>query len=451
MSDPLAGPVRAGGPVRRLNKLPIILAGGVIAVTMFLSMTSISGMNNRGMNGGDQATRATLPTQSYVDKWLSDKPNGVIGEAVAAEPEIVVEPYDEPTAEELAAAAQSYETVEDVDPKIAIQAKHEEAVEKAMFAERQRILEEQMQRQQMAIRSPSTVAFSPKMEDNKSQANMGQQQASDPADALVGMMAGLQQNMGSGGSTGGNSGAGSLIAGLGLGGDNSEAEAWKHRDHKNGFIQGGGGTENYLNKSRNAALGKTEIKAGTTIPAVMITGANSDLPGQMLAQVSSNVWDSIDGTHVLIPQGARLVGRYDSAVQYGQNRLLVVWDRVIYPDGSSLDLDAMQGQDKSGNSGFKDKVNNHFGRIFGSALLMSAITAGIETSVDVEVGTNGEIFRSEVADQLGEVATEMLRKNLRIAPTIEIRAGYRFGVMVNKDIILPPYKPMQTAIRQLNQ
>lgn len=443
MSDPLAGPIQAGHPVKRLNKLPLILLASVVAVALFLTVTSISQMNNRNLGNADHGTKSTIPTQSYVEKWLADKPNGVIGEAYAEELEVQVVEVEAPVEvpEYVMPSSTDVAPITE-DPTIALQAKHGEAIEKIILAERQRILENQMTRKQMAIKSPVAVSFTPKMEEDETNVSVAPTDATSPESAIIDMMASMQ----SGGGAGGNP-----LANFGVGGDSHADEVWRHLDHKNGFIQSNGGVDNYLDKSRNAALGKTEIKAGTTIPAVMITGVNSDLPGQMLAQVSSNVWDSIDGSHVLIPQGARLIGRYDSAVQYAQNRLLVVWDRLIFPDGSSLDLESMQGHDRSGSSGFKDKVDNHFGRIFGSALLMSAITAGIETTVEVEVGTDGEIFRSEVADQLGEVATEMLRKNLNISPTIEIRAGYRFGVMVNKDIILPPYRPMQTAIRKLSQ
>ena len=115
-----------------------------------------------------------------------------------------------------------------------------------------------------------------------------------------------------------------------------------------------------------------ELKAGTLIQASLLTAINSELPGQVIAQVTRNVWDTKDSEYVLIPQGTRLIGRYDSGISYGQNRVLVAWDRLIYPNGQSLRLEGMLGVDRAGQSGFRDKVNNHYLRTFGSCLLYTS-------------------------------------------------------------------------------
>ncbi len=201
-----------------------------------------------------------------------------------------------------------------------------------------------------------------------------------------------------------------------------------------------------LNNARTAGQ-EFEIKTGTVIPAVMITGINSDLPGNIIAQVSQNVYDSTSGQNLLIPQGAKLFGEYDSRVIFGQNRVLVAWNRLIYPDGSAITLPAFQGSDMAGNAGFKDKVNNHYFRIFGSAILMSLVTGATTYAVDGATSGSSEdeaslqsSMTTALAQQLGEATTALLEKNLSIKPTLEIRAGFQFNVVITKDIIFEsPY------------
>lgn len=125
-----------------------------------------------------------------------------------------------------------------------------------------------------------------------------------------------------------------------------------------------------------------ELKTGTIIPGLMVTGINSDLPGNIIAQVSQNVFDTATGRQLLIPQGGKLLGVYDSRVIYGQERVLVAWNRLVFPDGSAVTLGAMPGSDMAGNAGYTDEVNNHYLRIFGSAILMSMITGGMSYSMD---------------------------------------------------------------------
>ena len=182
------------------------------------------------------------------------------------------------------------------------------------------------------------------------------------------------------------------------------------------------------------------LRAGAVIAGVMISGINSDLPGQVTAQVAQAVYDTETGRQLLIPQGTRLIGAYESKVIYAQRRIFVAWQRLVFPDGRVLDIDAMAGADPAGYSGFQDKVNNHYLRTFGSALLMSGIVAGVTLgdkprSVD-EVPSISEEARRQLAIQIGSVATKQLERNLNISPTLEIRPGYRFNIMVNKDLEL---------------
>ncbi len=208
---------------------------------------------------------------------------------------------------------------------------------------------------------------------------------------------------------------------------------------KKDFIQSAGYAGEYLMHTKKKPISEFEIKAGTVIPAALMTGINSDLPGNIIAQVRENIYDTVTGEHVLIPQGARLIGQYNSQVSLGQNRALVIWTRLIFPDGSSLNLDKMQGVDSAGYAGFEDKVNHHYWRIYGNAFLLSLVGAGYELlNDDSDSDEARDKVASGIGQQLTQVTTEMMRKNINIQPTIEIRPGYKFNVLVLKDIILTP-------------
>lgn len=192
-----------------------------------------------------------------------------------------------------------------------------------------------------------------------------------------------------------------------------------------------------------------ELRAGWVIPGVMISGINSDLPGQIVGQVSQDVYDTATGKYLLIPHGTRLVGTYSSDISYGQEGVIIVWQRLVFPDGKTLDLGSMPGADMAGYSGFRDQVNNHYFRIFGNALLLSGITATIAYSQDRNQSNNNSNqapnMSSEMSAALGQVfgqtIAQVVQKNLNIAPTLEIRPGYRFNIMVTKDLAFTkPYK-----------
>jgi len=188
------------------------------------------------------------------------------------------------------------------------------------------------------------------------------------------------------------------------------------------------------------------LRAGFIIPATLISGINSDLPGQIIGQFSQNVYDTATGRYLLIPQGSRLVGSYSNNVAYGQSHVLIAWQRIVFPNGNTLDIGAMPGADGIGEAGFEDQVNNHYLRIFGSAILMSGITAGVSLSQDHNANsiysqpTTSSIISESLGQQLGTTTTQMINKNLNISPTLEIRPGFRFNVMCVKDLALTqPY------------
>lgn len=200
-----------------------------------------------------------------------------------------------------------------------------------------------------------------------------------------------------------------------------------------------------LGAQMEAPRGRYELRAGAVIPATMLSGINSDLPGQITAIVAQDVRDTAIGRHVLIPQTSRLVGTYGSDVKYGQERVLVAWQRIVFPDGKALDIGAMPGADGAGYAGFKDLVNNHRFRLFANAILMSGIMAGI-ASTQPEPGDRGSSFSGALSEalgqQLGQLTEEMIRKEMDVSPTIEIRPGYRFNVQVTKDLTFNgPYVP----------
>ncbi|GAB6194293.1 TrbI/VirB10 family protein [Desulfocastanea catecholica] len=196
-------------------------------------------------------------------------------------------------------------------------------------------------------------------------------------------------------------------------------------------------------------LGRSfEIKTGTVIPGIMVSGINSDLPGNLIAQVSQNVYDTATGYRLLIPQGSKLYGVYDSRVVYGQSRVLIAWNRLNFPDGSAVTLGAMPGADMSGYAGHEDQVDNHYLRIFGSSLLMSLITGSTSYAMD-NVSNNSDnsdgtsvqdAMAAALAAQMGQTTLSLLQKNLNIKPTLEIRPGYQFNVIVTKDVVFKePY------------
>ena len=203
-------------------------------------------------------------------------------------------------------------------------------------------------------------------------------------------------------------------------------------------------SQNRLAARREEPSSPFELKAGTIIPATMIGGVSSDLPGQILGQVSENVYDTAAGRFILIPQGAKLVGTYDNSVTTGQERVLVAWTRIIFPDASALDLGKMPGADEGGFAGFHDEVDDHFLKVFGNALLLSVMSAGVQLSQgNANNQTSGLTTQQTIAaalgQQLGQLGQETARRNMQVQPTLEIRPGYRFVVMVTKDIVLRPW------------
>jgi type IV secretion system protein VirB10 len=179
------------------------------------------------------------------------------------------------------------------------------------------------------------------------------------------------------------------------------------------------------------------VQAGSVISAALITGIRSDLPGTITAQVTQNVYDSVTGSHLLIPQGSRLIGEYDSQISFGQNRALLAWDRLILPDGRSIQLDRLPGADVGGYSGLQDGVNQHWGGMLRAALISTLLSAG------AEVGSSNDddlvrALRQGMSESIGRTGQDLVRRQMGVQPTLTIRPGFQLRVIVTRDIVMAP-------------
>ena len=215
------------------------------------------------------------------------------------------------------------------------------------------------------------------------------------------------------------------------------------QDEKNQFLSERRLSDTHLSTSLIPAASKYELMAGTVIPGLMLTGINSDLPGQIVGQVSQNIYDSVMGRYLLLPQGAKVVGLYDSKVTYGQERVLVVWNRIILPNGKSISLEGMPGVDMSGYAGMKDKVNNHYLKLLSGVVFGSILGAGAQVAYGDYQNVNpefGQLALQGAAQNINQAGQKITQKNLNIQPTLEIRPGLRFSIFVTKDMTLEPYR-----------
>ena len=212
------------------------------------------------------------------------------------------------------------------------------------------------------------------------------------------------------------------------------------QDRKAAFVTGGARTPTINSGQLTAPAGHYVVMAGSTIAAALITGLSSDLPGQVVAQVTEDVFDSPTGRTKLVPQGTRLIGSYDAHVGYGQSRALVVWIRLILPDGRSLDLDRLVGTDAAGQSGFADRVNRHTGKLLEAGLLSTLF--GVGSSVATGGGNNNDIafaIRDSAGQSVQRAGDKLVEHQLDVQPTITIRPGARVRVLVSRDLVLAPW------------
>jgi len=400
--------------VRRVNNLPLYLVGGGLG--MFLLMMGVVGIERANKS---QSTTQSLPEKHGDSLQLAasitgSQTDGMVPAAVTSAPTApLVVPISIPDDLEKPPLPKRLKETAATDPMAA------------------RIEQEKMQLFENAVKSKSAVAFptttaqgdSDKREQLMQKIDTAKQQLASADDANSAFKARLAQLHGDGAvQESANSAHNSLTAF-----DSKDKDRWK------------------LSSQLEAPASPYSLRAGFVIPATLISGINSDLPGQIIGQISQDVYDTATGKYLLLPQGSRLVGSYTSDVAYGQSRVMVAWQRIVFPDGKTLDIGAMPGADGAGYSGFNDQVDNHYVRIFGSAILMSGITAGVSYSQNSNNTVNGQPTASSalseaLGQQLGSTASQMINKNLNISPTLEIRPGFRFNVMCVKDLVMDkPY------------
>ena len=431
MSDPMSPaaspnqlPPKWG--VRRVNNLPLYLIGTAAAVFFLIIM--LVAMDRANTKHAQESVKASGNAALYANEIAGEHQGGMIAPA----PQLALEEGIYPASTHL-------------PPVPTATANMSQSPE---MIEAQRIRQMKMQQFEEALRAKTTV---------QSQAQPRTQQppeppkatpaSTDPTVAYQHRLAQLRKS-----ALAGQGGYGGY-AGMGYGGDEGEHEEGqggerKPRNDINEFA-GKGEIDRWKLDSRPIAP-KSPYAVQTTfvIPAILISGINSSLPGKIFGQVSQDVYDTATGKFLLIPQGTRLEGEYSSEVAYGQASILVAWQRLVFPDGKTMDIGAMPGSNSAGYAGFTDQVNNHYLRLFGTAILMSAITAGVALSQSSNqvAGTFGapttsSVLSATLGQQLGRVMTQMISKNLNISPTLEIRPGYRFNVTVTQDMVFTrPYQ-----------
>jgi type IV secretion system protein TrbI len=211
---------------------------------------------------------------------------------------------------------------------------------------------------------------------------------------------------------------------------------------KNAFLDAPPDPSDYLLSALQPALSPYEVKATTVIPATLLTGINSDLPGPIIAQVRERVYDSVTGEHLLIPQGSRLLAAYDSMVAWGQERVLLCWQRLIFPNGSSINLRCMPASDLAGQAGLADQVDNHWDRLLAATGLSTVLSLGAQAAAGDPSGYQANLAQraaGNAAGQINSAGQAVVARQLNLQPTITIRPGFGVNVVVTKDMVLEPY------------
>ena len=181
------------------------------------------------------------------------------------------------------------------------------------------------------------------------------------------------------------------------------------------------------------------LQAGAVISAALITGIRSDLPGQITAQVTENIFDSPTGKILLIPQGTRVIGQYDNGVGFGQRRVLLVWNRLIFPNGRSIVLERQPGADAEGYAGLEDGVDYHWGELFKAAALSTILSVGAEAGTSQNENSLVQALRQGASNSVSQTGQQIVSRQLNIAPTLTIRPGFPVRVIVTRDLVLEPY------------
>lgn len=214
------------------------------------------------------------------------------------------------------------------------------------------------------------------------------------------------------------------------------------QDNKLAFLNGQVDRRTVSASEIEAPASPYVLQAGAVIAAALITGLRSDLPGQVTAQVSEDVYDSPTGTNLLIPEGARLIGQYDAQVSFGQSRALLVWTRLILPNGRSIVLERQPAADAQGYAGLQDRVDNHWGAFFKAAVLSTTLSVGAEAGTGTGSNENSlvQAIRQGASQGVNQIGEQVVGRSLNVQPTLTIRPGYPVRVMVTRDLVLEPYR-----------
>lgn len=432
MMEPDESPNNSSG-VRRVNNLPIFIIGGAIMAFLVIMMMVAADRASQ-QDRAKEDEQSLMGDSSMLASKIAGNQTGLIPERDGTPPQII--PEDQPTEPQIKIAQASNLNEPPAPPINQPQTARDEEAERIRQMKFQQLMEALKAKTGVSVEAPRSAASS----HGADMGGMGSA-SMDPTEVYKTKLASLQQG-------------GLVPGGGGLGGDEYDdtGEVVHAKNDYGQFANRNGGDRWRHDYAPEAPRTPYELRAGFVIPGTLISGINSELPGKIVAQVSQNVFDTPTGKHLLIPLGSRLVGEYSSEVVYGQARVLVAWQRIVFPDGKAMDIGSMPGADGAGYAGFNDLVDNHYLRIFGSALLMSAISAGVQYSQQgnnqVTSSGNGvysqnasSVLSQALGQQLGQTMAQMIRKNMNIAPTLEIRPGYRFNIMVAKDLTFTkPYK-----------
>ncbi|AGB73802.1 MULTISPECIES: IncP-type conjugal transfer protein TrbI [Rhizobium] len=409
--------------MRRLNRLPIITA--TVLIALFFGVVVI-GLSWRGLPFNwsyDIDSNLNTPATNFGDQLKRGISDGIIGEPGEREvlqPTPTVEQKVEkgaPVIDRRPTERQERGPQLESEEEWRARLKREQDEQYIREAQRQRMAH--LQARATALDSPLKVDISDVEKAAKSSTDAGRQTATTTANNASDLYTAASKS--------------------GLTAQNVDPNAQSSKeDFFNQDIKDLG----YLPNKVVPQMSPYELKRGSVIPATLITGLNSDLPGRIIGQISQNVYDSATGYRLLIPQGAKLFGRYDSKVSFGQDRVLVVWTDLIFPNGSTLQIGGMAGTDGAGYGGFKDKVDRHLWRTWSSAALVAILGTGIDMSMPESTtlatqDTASDAARRNFADTFGRVAEQTISKNLNVQPTIQIRPGYEFNVLVDQDIVFP--------------
>lgn len=215
-------------------------------------------------------------------------------------------------------------------------------------------------------------------------------------------------------------------------------------DSKQAFLENAGGDPTQNVHRLQKPVSEYIVQAGTVLPLVLETGISSDLPGYLKARVSRAVYDTPTGQHLLIPAGAVVLGRYNSEVEFGDERVQVVWTRMIFPNGSSIQLGGIPGVDLSGKTGVTDKVDYHWDRLIGGAVLSTGLAAGAGVAAGPRGGdqpdTPGQSALSAAGENVSDIGDGIVKRELGVEPTLEIRPGMQMAAIVHQDMVLKPYE-----------